>query len=208
MYNKRFASLVLACFISVSFYLPGILAQDIVIEDIEVIDLEAANGKPYVVGEEGLEVGSVYHIDRTYTIVSMSEELEGATFIRTALEDGLLRDEEFITFTVEVPIVVWVCTDRRGEEEKGGTPPGWLSADEGWVERPEIVLEASDGDLGLFFVRSKEFPAGEVVLGASAAPPAAGQDPNYIVILTGSSEAPVEATGKLSTTWAELKSRR
>ena len=207
MYNKRFVGLILACFISVSFYLPAVLAEEIIIEEIEVSNLEAASGKPYVVGEEGLKVGSVYHIDRGYTIVSMSEELEGATFIRTALEDGGNRSEEFITFTVKVPVVVWVCTDRRGEEEKGGTPPGWLSADEGWEERPEIVLEASDGDLGFFFVRSKEFPAGEVVLGANAAPPAAGQDPNYIPLLTLSPKAAVEATDKLSTTWAELKSK-
>ena len=205
MYTKRFVGLVLACFVSVSFYLPAVLAVEIIVEDIEVSNLEAASGKPYVVGEEGLKVGSVYYIDRAYTILSMSEELEGATFIRTALEDGGNRSEEFITFTVEVPVVVWVCTDRRGEEEKGGTPPGWLSEDEGWEERPEITLQASDGDLGFFFVRSKEFPAGEVVLGGNMAPPAAGQDPNYIVFLTLGSGAAVEATDKLSTTWAELK---
>ena len=207
MYNKKFASLALACFISVSFYLPGILAQEIEVGEIEVIDLEVANGKLYEVPEDGLVEGAFYYIDRTYRILSMSEEIEGATLIKTALDDGLNSSEEFITFTVEVPVVVWVGTDRRGEEEKNGTPPGWLSADEGWVERPEIVLEVSDGDLGFFFIRSKEFPAGKVVLGANAAPPAAGQDPNYIVFLTVSTAA-VESLGKLSTTWAELKAKR
>ena len=204
---KRFAILILACFVSVSFCIPAVLAEEIIVAEIDVIDLEVASGQAYEVPEDGLNVGTEYLIDRGYTIVSMSEELEGATFIRTAMADGGNRSEEFITFTVKVPVVVWVCTDRRGEEEKGGTPPGWLSENEGWEERPEITLQASDGDLGFFFVRSKEIAAGEVVLGGNMAPPAAGQDPMYIVLITSSSKTAVEATGKLSTTWAELKSK-
>ncbi|MDE0088860.1 MAG: hypothetical protein OXU23_24285 [Candidatus Poribacteria bacterium] len=78
MYIKRFACLILPCFILASFYFPEVLAQDIIVEDIEVIDLKSRSvvGK-YVVGEEGLELGSVYLIDRDYFVKDMSEEFEG-----------------------------------------------------------------------------------------------------------------------------------
>jgi hypothetical protein len=209
MCNKRFASLILACFVSASFYLPVVLAQDIVIEDIEVENLEVASGKPYVVGEEGLEVGfSLFYIDRAYTVASMSEEFEGATYISTAMEDGGSRDAEFITFEVEVPVVVWVGTDRRGEAEKGGTPPAWLSADEGWEEQPDMILQTIEGGTDFYFLRSKEFAAGEIALGGNRDDISVGQDPMYVVFLTLGSLAAVEATGKLSTTWAELKAKR
>jgi hypothetical protein len=229
MCNKRFASLILACFVSASFYLPVVLAQDIVIEDIEVENLEVASGKPYVVGEEGLEVGfSLFYIDRAYTVASMSEEFEGATYISTAMEDGGSRDAEFITFEVEVPVVVWVGTDRRGEAEKGGTqvpvvvwvgtdrrgeaekggtPPAWLSADEGWEEQPDMILQTIEGDTDFYFLRSKEFAAGEIALGGNNDDISVGQDPMYVVFLTRGSLTAVEATDKLSTTWAGLKSK-
>lgn len=123
------------------------------------------------------------------------------------MEDEVSTGVDFITFNVKVPVVVWVARDRRGEEEKGGTPPEWISEAEGWEKRPEMILEASDQDLGFFFLRSKEFAAGEVVLGGNA-DPSANVCPMYIVLLTFSRKAAVEPLGKLSTTWAKLKSNR
>ena len=203
MCNKRFASLILACFVSVSFYLPAVLAQD-----IEVSDLESRSvvGE-YVVGEEGLQVGSVYLIDRDYDIAEMSEELEGATYIMTAMDDEASTGEDFITFTVEVPVVVWIATDKRQ-----GDPPAWLSEDEGWTlrgdgtEDGDLILLSVEDDTNYFVLRSKEFSAGEISLGGNADPPA-NIAPMYVVLLTPGSggTSAVEPSSKLSTTWGELK---
>ena len=206
MHNKRFATLILACFISVSFCLPAALAVEIIVEDIEVIDLEAESiVGDYVVPDEGLEVGSVYLIDRAYSVVSMPEELEGATYIMTAMEDEISKGE-FMSFTVEVPVIVWIAHDSRSEEEKGGAPPAWLSADEGWEKHPDMIIESTDGGMGFLILWSKWFDKGEIALRGNQDPP--GSATMYWVILTLGQEAAVEATDKLSTTWAELKAKQ
>ena len=66
MCTKRLATLILACIVSVSFYLPGALAQE-----IEVIDLESRSAVgDYMVGV--LEVdGGPFYIDRDYNVASM-----------------------------------------------------------------------------------------------------------------------------------------
>ena len=204
MYIKRFACLILSCFILASFYLPTVLAQDVVVEDIEVIDLDSRSvvGE-YVVGEEGLEIGSVYLIDRDYFVKDMSKEFEGATFIMTAMDDEGSQGADFITFTVKVPIVVWLATDKRW-----GDPPKWASDGEGWTEQPDYLVQTNEGDTDIFVLRSKEFPAGDISLAGNNDAPAQ-LAPMYWVFLTrGAGAAAVEATDKLTTTWGKLKSGR
>ncbi|RKU17553.1 hypothetical protein C6501_03680 [Candidatus Poribacteria bacterium] len=204
MYIKRFACLILPCFILASFYFPEVLAQDIIVEDIEVIDLKSRSvvGK-YVVGEEGLELGSVYLIDRDYFVKDMSEEFEGATFIMTAMEDERSKGADFITFRVKVPIVVWLATDKRW-----GNPPKWASDGNGWKEQPDYLVQTNEEDTDIFVLLNKEFPAGDISLGGNNDAPA-NLAPMYWVFLTRSAEgAAIETTDKLTTTWGKLKSNR
>lgn len=199
MYIRKFACLILPCFIFASFYVPKVLAQD-----IEVIDLESRSAVgDYVVGEEGLEIGSVYLIDRDYFVKDMSKELEGATFIMTAMEDEGSKGADFITFRVDVPVVVWLAADKRW-----GSPPKWASDAEGWEEQPDYLVQTNEEDTDIFVLRNKEFPAGDVSLGGNNDAPA-NLAPMYWVFLTpGSGAAAVEATDKLTTTWGKLKSNR
>ena len=99
MYIKRFPCLILPCFILASFYFPEVLAQDIIVEDIEVIDLKSRSvvGK-YVVGEEGLELGSVYLIDRDYFVFLKFRSLLGQTRLFDILNIYLARDCIFLTY--------------------------------------------------------------------------------------------------------------
>ena len=189
---KRFATLILACFVSVSFCIPAVLAQA-----VEVFDLESRSGVgDYVVVEGGVTVGAVYLIDRDYNFITVSPELEGATYIMTAMEDEGSTGDDYLTFTIDVPAVVWVCTDARQ-----GDPPAWLS---GWEEHPDLELQSTDDGTDFFVIRSKEFSAGAVSLGGNADPPA-NVAPMYIVLLTEAGTSAVEPSSKLSTTWAELK---
>ncbi len=197
MYIKRFACLILSCFILTSFYFPKVLAQDIEVSDLESRSVVG----DYVVGEEGLEIGSVYLIDRDYFVKDMSKELEGAIFIMTAMDDEGSKGEDFITFSVKVPVVVWLATDKRW-----GNPPEWASDDEGWAEQPDYLVQTNEEDTNIFVLRNKEFPAGDISLGGNNDAPA-NLAPMYWVFLTpGSGAAAVEATDKLTTTWGELKS--
>ena len=177
------------------------------ISERQVRDLEVANGKPYVVGEEGIDVGTVYCYDRVYAVVAMPEELKGATHIIPSNDDDCLDGQfpdEFITFNVVSPVIVWVAYDSRGLPVKNGTPPDWLSEDNGWQEHPDMIIENTDAGMGFFGLLSKEFDKGEVVLGGCSC-----TGSMYIVLLTTvSAETTVESLGKLSTTWAELKSER
>ena len=196
MYIKRLACLIFPCFILVSFYLPEVRAQDVVVEDIEVSDLESRSVVgDYVVGEEGLEIGSVYK--------DMSKELEGATFIKTAMDDEGSKGVDFITFKVDVPVVVWLATDKRW-----GSPPKWASDAEEWAEQPDYLVQTNEGDTDIFVLRNKEFPAGDISLAGNNDAPA-NLAPMYWVFLTrGSGAAAVEATDKLTATWGKLKSTR
>lgn len=199
MYIKKFSYLILSCFILASFYFPEVLAQD-----IEVSDLESKSvvGE-YVVGEEGLEIGSVYLIDRDYFVKDMSKELEGATFIMTAMDDEGSKGADFITFSVDVPVVVWLAADQRW-----GDAPKWASDGEGWTEQPDYLVQTNEEDTDIFVLRNKEFPAGDISLGGNNDAPA-NLAPMYWVFLTpGSEAAAVDATDKLATTWGKLKNNR
>lgn len=193
--------MVLASFISILFCLPVALAQEVEVDGIDV-----SSGRAYVVGEGGLEIGAIYYIDRTFAVLAMPEELEGATWIMTANDDKQSTGEDFLQFTVSGPTVVWLARDSRGEEEKGGAPPEWLSEDMDWERHPDMTIEVSDGNMGHFILWSKEFEAGEIVLGGNADPPASGQNSSYLVLLTPGEAQAVGPQGKLSTTWAGLKS--
>ena len=204
MYNKRLACLMLTCFILVSVSLPTVLAKDILVDDIEVLDLKSRSviGE-YVVGEEGLELGSVYLIDRDYVVKDMSDEFEGATYIMTAMDDERSKGNDFITFRVKVPIVVWLATDKRW-----GNPPKWASEANGWEEQPDYLVQTNEEDTNIFVLINKEFPAGMISLGGNNDAPA-NLAPMYWVFLTlGEGGAAVESTDKLTTTWGEIKNNR
>ena len=202
MYNRRFASLVLACFISVSFYLPAVLALDIVVEDIEISDFASECAMDVMVAEVGLTTDppTVYATNRDYTIATLTPEFEGATFIMTSM-DGASAD--CMTFTVDVPVIVWVTSDKRNE----GYVSPLLTEENGWTmqsdgtEDADIIIETVEGDTNIFVVRAKEFAAGEVVVGTF------GIGGPILVTRGGGGTSAVEGTDKLSTTWAELKSK-
>lgn len=172
-------------------------------ELVEVKNLEAKSGKPYKVAEKPLDVDDTYYIDRGYTILSLPDELKGGTLIMTANDDKNSTGDDFLTFEVTSSVIVYVLHDSRGEEEKGGTPPKWLT--DKFEKIPDWKVEVTDTNMGYFCVWKAEFPKGKIQLGGNADPPASGQGSNYIVVLFPAEKAPVKAHGKLPTTWGSLK---
>ena len=201
MYVRSATAIVSTCFVFIFLCFSAALAQDAV----EVTDIEVGSGLPYEVGDGGLEIGTKYYIDRDYVVTAMPEDLEGATWIMTANDDKNGTGDDFLKFTVGRNAIVWLARDSRGDEDKGGTVPEWLSEDNGWERHADMLLEVTDGNMGHFVFYSKEFEKGEVVLGGNVDPPAAGQGSNYLVLLTPGADVAVKPGGKLSATWAGLK---
>ncbi len=192
------------CLLSILFCV--LYCQNVTLaEEIKVTNIKAGSGKQYKVGDGGLKIGTVYYIDRTYVVNTIPEELDGALWIMTANDDKNSIGKDFHSFTVNVPVIVWLAHDSRGEEEKGGKPPEWLSEKNGWEKHPDMKIDVTDANMGFFILWSKSFNKGEIKLGGNADPPASGQGSNYIVLLTPGKSLAVDPVSKLYKTWAYIK---
>jgi hypothetical protein len=121
-----------------------------------------------------LGVGSQYYVDRTYTLSSVPSMLAGGVWIKTANNDKASTGTSFLSFTVNVPVTVYVSYSTLGT-----TLPGWLS---GWTNTGATV-----GTTDVTFrVYSKAFGAGTVTLGGNLASPAVGATEMYVVTVKAS----------------------
>ncbi len=123
---KRYFCISFFCILFILFYVLY-YQNSALAEEIKVTNIKVASGKQYKVGDGGIKVGTVYYIDRAYVVNTIPKEVDGALWIMTANDDKNSIGEEFLSFTVNVPVIVWLAHDSRGEEEKGGKPPEWLS---------------------------------------------------------------------------------
>jgi hypothetical protein len=135
-----------------------------------------SSGRPYDIGTASL--GTVYWIDRPYTITSITPALDGGTLVRGANDDKKINNPAHLTLTLGMPAIVYIAYDKRGTRL-----PAWL--DDGTWQLTNEVLTASGGDVAASPMRvyAKRFPAGSVVLGGNRQAPAAGATTNYLVIL-------------------------
>lgn len=186
------------CLVLASLYLPLAMAG----KDVKITDIKVGSGKGYKVGDGPFDLNQKYYIDRDYIATSMPDEIKEAQFIMTANDDKSSNGDDFLTFEIDKPAVVWVAHDSRGEKEKGGVPPQWLSDE--FEHHPDLKIDVTDGNMGFFTLWEKEFKKGTVTLGGNANPPAAGQGSNYFVLIMPSAAA-VRPQGKLSATWGGIK---
>lgn len=200
MYLKFPMKVLFVCVLLAFFSVSLSLAQD-----LKVTDIKVTSGKQYKLGDKGIGVGTTYYIDRAYTVNALPKELEGCMFIMTANDDKNSTGADFLKFTVNINAEVWLAHDSRGEKEKGGTPPEWLSEKNGWVKHPDMIMEVTDANMGFFVFWSKEFKKGQVTIGGNADPPASGQGSNYVVLIKPGKSLAVESKGKAITTWAKLR---
>ncbi|MGB9595777.1 MAG: hypothetical protein ACPL7B_05800 [Candidatus Poribacteria bacterium] len=200
MYSKFLIGVSFVCLIFSFLFINSLLAQD-----LKVTNIEVASGKQYKLGDKGIDVGTVYYIDRSYVVNTIPKDLKGSTFIMTANDDKNSTGVEFLKFTVNTNVEVWLAHDSRGEKEKGGIPPEWLSEKNGWVKHPDMIMDVSDTNMGFFVFWSKEFKKGQVMIGGNADPPASGQGSNYVVLIKPGKSLDVEPKGKVPMTWAKIK---
>ncbi len=176
---------------------------------VKITDIKSKSKDPadqYIEGE--LTKDSKFFIDRDYLIVAVPEGFEGMQTIMAANDDKKQAGTDFLSFTVDKDVDVYVALDSRADEEKGGTPPTWLV--EGFEKQVKdgepVAVETTDGGMVTVNLWKSSFKAGTITLGGNAEG-SAGAGSNYFVILTGQSTgASVDAKSKLSTTWANIKS--
>lgn len=151
------------------------------IHPLVISNLTVAGGKPYEVVYNGLEIGALVYIDRTYTYSSVPNWLKGSTYIKTANDDKDSTGASFMTFEVNQDVTVYVAHDDRI-----ATEPSWL-----------VSFTDSGADLAIsgttFSIFAKDFMAGTITLGGNEG---GGGNSMYTVIVVGSdSNPPAPPTG-------------
>ncbi len=136
-----------------------------------------------IIGPSDYELGTVQLLpDTTYTYIddiymwftAAPEQYIGLPFIRTDQNDKRVYAEEFLSFQVDQPVVVYVCHSTQIN------PPAWLS-DNFSLNGDQITID------GLTFnVWQREYPAGEIILGGNRAiGETTGSGAMYVVIIQG-----------------------
>ena len=123
--------------------------------ELVISNLTVYSGKAYEVVEDGLQIGSLAYIDRSYTFSEVPASLLGATYIKTANDDKGLTGSSFITFEVNQDVTVYVAHDNRI-----ATKPSWMAS---FTDTGEDLV-TTDTTLSIF---AKDFSAGTVTLGGN-----------------------------------------
>jgi len=117
-----------------------------------ISNLSVASGKAYQI-LTGLSNNLLCYIDRTYKYSNVPSFMNGATFIKTANDDKKRTDTNFLTFTANYNVKVYVAYDNRNAK------PAWLST----YTDTKADLTTDTG----FSIYQKNFSAGKITLGGN-----------------------------------------
>jgi hypothetical protein len=119
-----------------------------------ISNLSVASGKTYQT-LTGLSNNLPCYIDRSYKYSNVPSFLNGATFIKTANDDKKQTDTNFLTFTANSNVKVYVAYDNRNAK------PAWLST---YTDtKSDLKTDVS------FSIYQKNFSAGKITLGGNQA---------------------------------------
>ena len=118
--------------------------------------------------------GDRYYIDRSYVLVDIPTAFEGLVWIKTANDDSKKTTENFLTFTVNRDVQVYVAYDRRAK-----SLPNWLRSFTP-VGQAIAVSDSGATPLNLY---TRTFSAGTITLGGNQAAGASGASSNYVVLI-------------------------
>jgi len=141
-------------------------------------NITAASGIKYTCAK--INVYDEYYIDRAFVATNIPTILSDTTWIKTANNDKDRTEANFLSFTVNNNVTVYVGFDSRATQI-----PTWLQS---WTQTGQQIA-TSDTSMGSFNVYKKDFPAGQITLGGNSAsgaswPTGSGKG-NYIVIIAG-----------------------
>ena len=150
---------------------------------LNISNLTVASGKTYVVPSSGLQAGGTVYIDRSYTYTTVPTLVQGATYIQTANNDKAATNTNFLSFTVNQSVSVYVAHGDRITPK-----PAWLNT----FTDTGTNLVTSDTTLSLFV---RTFSAGTITLGGNVSSANAGNSLSmYSVIVKPDSGSPTDTT--------------
>ena len=164
------------CLISLIFGMAAnALATPFIIDNVA-----AANSKAYTLGflkgesSDGASDGSVYYIDRTYTIISQPDGFENHTAILTANDDKNVVENDFLTFDLLTDATLYLAYDRRAS-----TLPVWAT-NAGFEATGLEVVRTTDTNMEYFELYAADFGLGTIQFGGNEGGKT-GASSNYIV---------------------------
>ena len=125
--------------------------------------------------DEYIQVGEEYYVDRTYTVISIPADKTDLLWIKTANDDKLNSQEEFLNFTINIDADLYVGYDHRAS-----SPPDWIAnqfTDSG------LQIEVTDTDASPMTLWIRPVQAGTITLGGNMASGASGTGSMYVVLL-------------------------
>jgi fibronectin type 3 domain-containing protein len=114
-------------------------------------------------------VGDGYYVDRDYTVTAMPDSADDLLWIKTANDDKMNRDADFLGLTTTVKSLVTVAYDSRI-----ASLPKWLID---WKAADGQVVDSRGAKFDLY---QKSFEAGDVILGGNCG---TADDNMYVVML-------------------------
>jgi hypothetical protein len=117
-----------------------------------ISNLSVASGKAYQI-LTGLSNNLPCYIDRSYRYSNVPSFLNGTTFIKTANDDKNRTNTNFLTFTANSNVTVYVAYDNRNPK------PAWLSTYND--TNTDLITDVS------FSIYQKNFSAGNITLGGN-----------------------------------------
>lgn len=128
-----------------------------------ISNLNVTTLREYAVDEGGLKVGAPAFIDNTsYYFTQLPSFLEGATYIKTAIDDKCFSDPSkfVLSFDVDRPVTIYIAHDDRYS-----TKPVWMS---GFMPTQESVnLNLPGAGAGRYTLYARDYPVGRIVLGSN-----------------------------------------
>ena len=108
--------------------IPNVIAVETTVgytfsNQLQITNLNVANGKAYQIVVGGLQNGAMVYIDRKYKYRVVPASLQSSTYIKTANDDKASNGASFLTFEVNQDVTVYVAHDDRIT-----TKPSWLSS--------------------------------------------------------------------------------
>ena len=127
-----------------------------------------------------LTVNDRYYLDRDFTLLQIPEICTGFTWIMTENDDKNETDAHWLSFRTNLSVTILVAYDMSAP-----ALPGWLKS---WQDTGRHIGTTDDSPLQLY---RKNFPAGQVVLGANEGTQSSSM---YIVLVKATEGAASDAT--------------
>ena len=151
---------------------PGVQTSPVI---LNVSNVTVVNGKSYI-AEDGLKNGDKMYTDRGYTYAAVPSLLQGQSYILTAADDKFSQEGDFLSFSVNTDVVVYVAHTRDWEK------PSWLS---GFI-KTGLSLEGAGHSSGHFIldIYKRDFSKGTITLGGNLPPQEKRNGAMYTVIIS------------------------